>query len=78
MTERHKQVEEMMTEQLQATARWIQDNTCPDGWGFAVCMVPFDETGVALYVSNCDRADAIKLLRDTADAIKEETTNADT
>ncbi len=70
MTERHEHVEEMMTEQLQATARWIQANTLPEGWGFAVCMVPFNETGAALYVSNCEREDAVALLRETADVLE--------
>lgn len=75
----HKQIEAMMSEQLQQTARYIQQNTLPEDWAFLVCMAPFNQAGVAdgdigvaLYVSNANREDAIKMLRETADNLEKQ------
>lgn len=52
-------------EQLQRAAQAVH-NTLPNGNGFIILVAPFgDGTGTtdAIYASNCNREDAIKILK---------------
>lgn len=42
----------------------------PPGWGFALLAFNFGEGGYLTHVSNANRADLVKLLRETADVLE--------
>ena len=71
MTERqrHKELEALLTPELQTLAHYVKDNLLPEGWGFMCLMLPFDGESM-LWVSNAQRDDAIKALRETADKLE--------
>ena len=68
MSEPHKELEVLLTAELQGFARHI-DERLPEGWGFALLIFPFLEDSV-LYVSNAQREDIIKLVREYADKLE--------
>lgn len=42
----------------------------PKDFGFTIIVFPFKNTGVSNYISNANRSDMIKALRETADRIE--------
>lgn len=42
----------------------------PPGWGFALVLFTFGEGGFLTYMSNAQRADMVKALRECADKIE--------
>lgn len=42
----------------------------PIGWGATLLVYPFNKKGIANYISDAERADMIKYLRETADRIE--------
>jgi len=63
--ERAKLVEKMMTPELQAIAKIIDDRI-PDGWGFGLILFEFGhKTGEPLlWISNARREDMIETMRE--------------
>jgi hypothetical protein len=57
---------------MERTAREIADilgSQCPEGWGFALLF--FDFKGPeSSWISNANRADMVKMLRETADKLE--------
>lgn len=44
----------------------------PKGWGFTLILSSLnDSPGFCTYISNCNRQDIIKMLRETADRLEE-------
>jgi hypothetical protein len=54
---------------MQGIAGTVQ-KMVPQGWGFAVLCFSFGENGFMNYVSNAERQDMIKALRECADQIE--------
>lgn len=52
----------------QSTAALIGD-ALPPGYGFALLVFSFGEGGYLTHVSNADRADLVRLLRECADVL---------
>ena len=42
----------------------------PKGWGFALVMFSFGESGFSTYISNACRTDMIKALRECAESLE--------
>ena len=42
----------------------------PPGWGFALLAFSFGERGYLTHVSNCNRQDLVRVLRETADVLE--------
>ena len=42
----------------------------PKDFGFAILVFPFGDGGTSNYISNAERADMIKALRETADRLE--------
>lgn len=61
--QRAKQVEKMMTPELQALAKMI-DGQLPDGWGFGLMIFEFahEPGGPLLWVSSGQREDMMKVM----------------
>lgn len=60
-------------EHMEAHARTVADlidKKIPAGTAFILCLAHFGEKGWATYISNSDRSDTIKLLREMADTIE--------
>lgn len=53
----------------QATAQQI-GRALPPGYGFALLVFSFGEGGYLTHVSNAERADFVKVLRETADILE--------
>jgi len=49
--------------------RLIKD-ACPPGWGFFLLLASYGQDGFMTYLASMGRADAIKLLRETADKLE--------
>lgn len=66
----HKQfiIEDLMRHLGQAVDYTMKDNVGRKG--FVLLVFNFHEPGIANYVSNCNREDAIKTLRETADKLE--------
>ncbi len=66
-------------EQMEARARGLAeviDQGTPQGWGFVLIHFRFDSAGKnATYISNCNRADMVRAMRETADRIEAKTTD---
>lgn len=43
----------------------------PNDFGFTILVFPFNEPGVSNYISNANREDMIKALRETADRLEQ-------
>ncbi len=41
----------------------------PEGYGFALLVFSFGEAGYLTHVSNCERTDLVKILRECADVL---------
>lgn len=54
---------------MQSIAR-VVGNMVPQGWGFAVLCFSFGENGFMNWVSNAQRQDMIKALRECADKLE--------
>lgn len=61
-------VEDLMRLIGQAVDHTLKDNVGHKGW--ALLVFDFHESGIANYISNANRQDMIKLLRETADRIE--------
>lgn len=59
----------MSKEIMQAMGSAIGD-TIPKGFGYALIIFPFGGSCISNYISNADRSDMIKALRETADALE--------
>jgi len=46
----------------------------PEDFGFAIIVFPFNDLGISNYISNANRSDMIKTLRETADRIEKNQT----
>jgi hypothetical protein len=42
----------------------------PQDFGFAIIVFPFNNPGISNYISNANRSDMIKALRETADRLE--------
>ncbi|MBS3927765.1 MAG: hypothetical protein KGZ65_04155 [Sphingomonadales bacterium] len=42
----------------------------PAGWGFTLILTSFGDNGYSTYLSNCQRPDMIKALREMADKLE--------
>lgn len=57
---------------IEAKARVIGEGihaVLPGGWGFVLLLAQFGEKGQISYISDCNRADTIKVLRQMADKL---------
>lgn len=61
---------EMVRGSLQELAEHINQNYCPPGWGFIAMIFEFGENENLQWVSNAQREDAIKLIREFADHLE--------
>ncbi len=62
MTERMKELETLMTSELQRMARYVNDHI-PDQWAFCVLLCETGhEDGTVLYVSNADRVQMVDII----------------
>lgn len=66
--EKHSQPPRTL-EEAETAARFLGQfigTLTPPGWGFCLIMATFGEGGLSTYLSNCERPDTIKLLREMA------------
>lgn len=56
-------------QQMRAMGEALRE-VLPKGLGFALLVFATDNPGLANYISNCDREDMIKALRETADRLE--------
>jgi hypothetical protein len=56
--------------QMQALAKLV-DKALPVGWGFIVLATPQGTDGRMNYVSNCNRADVVRMMYEFIEATKE-------
>ena len=54
-----------MQEMAKSVAKFL-----PKEFGFTILVFPFNNAGVSNYISNANRADMIKSLRETADRLE--------
>ena len=65
----HRATLEEAERKMQSIAR-VVGNMVPTGWGFAVLCFSFGENGFINWVSNAQRADMVKALRELADKLE--------
>ena len=58
-----KTIEEQVKEHMQNLAHLIEDNI-PEKWGFIFMTYPHEREGELIYVSNSQRQDVVKALKE--------------
>ncbi|RXG32018.1 hypothetical protein [Leeuwenhoekiella marinoflava] len=61
---------EILTGDLMRTLISACKSVLPEGWGITILTYQHNKPGIANYISDSERADMIKMLRETADRLE--------
>lgn len=70
MNERNKALAKVSGEGMRSLAKKIEDFIDKKHVGYALIVFGVSEPGISNYISNCQREDMIKALRETADRLE--------